>query len=129
MDEARGVTEVMAGVKRVNQGTRGVREAMGRDRESMDGGGGRVEDLLEVPDGVGQGDEGEHDVNLKTRQKRTHSGTFIFKEIKTETNNVQRLVERYEGWEKESGVSGTSLNSRELLGLGRLRARIKLDLL
>jgi hypothetical protein len=70
----------------------------------VEGGGGRQEDLLRAHGGVGQGYEGEHDANLKTRKKRQHSGTFILKEISTKTNNVQRLVERYEGWEQESGV-------------------------
>ena len=72
-------------------------EVMGRVSESIDvrrrGGGergvslntgGREEDLLEVPGGVGLGDGGEHDgghdINLKTGKKRQHSGTFILKE-------------------------------------------------
>ena len=49
---------------------------MGRVSKSKDGG--REEDLLEVPGGVGLGDGGEHD-NLKTGKKRQHSGTFILK--------------------------------------------------
>ena len=36
------------------------------------------------------------------------------------TNNVQRLVDRYEGWEKESGVTGVGrVNSRELFRFGQ----------
>jgi hypothetical protein len=93
---------------------------MGLTIKSEEKGGRHEEDLLKARDGVGQEGEGEHDdVNLKTRKKRQHSGTFIIKEIQTKTNNVQRLVEKYEGWEKESGVSGTTLNSRGLFRFGQ----------
>jgi hypothetical protein len=46
--------------------------------------------------------------NLKTKSKRQHSGTFIYKTSMNDTKTVRELVDRYEGWGEESGTSGTA---------------------
>ena len=59
-------------------------------------------------------------INLKTGNKRQHSGTFNSKNIDTTKNKVQSMVDIFEGWEKESGVMGVGrLRSRELFQFGQ----------
>jgi hypothetical protein len=68
--------------------------------------------------GVSQ--EHDHGINLKTGKERQHSGTFNYKNINTTKNKVRRMVDIFEGWEKEPGVMGKGgLKSRELFQFGQ----------
>ena len=73
-------------------------ESLGNKSESLEEGGRKEK----------EGERMNKVDNLKTKNKRQHSDTFILKNTKTDTKTVRELVDRYEGWGKESGTSGTA---------------------
>ena len=83
-------------------------EDRGADAKKKESLGIEGESLKGHPDKKKEG-EGVNNVdNLKTRTKRQHSDTFISKNSMKVTKTVRELVDRYEGWGKESGTFGNA---------------------